>query len=501
MSDEKLSAVHSSTFKADDAHIEHANAGRDQEGRLALPPRMFTKEEEAKLYRKIDIKDPPLYDRGNIGNARLVGLEADLGMSGSQYAVALSVFFVTYCLFEIPSNLCLSRFRPSLWITLLTFSWGLVMTLMGVVQNYAGLVVCRLLLGATEAGLFPGVVLLLTFWYPRDLLQRRVALFFSAATLAGAFSGLLAYAIGFMDGVGNYRGWRWIFILEGLMTILAGVLAYFVMVDRPEQAGSWLTPEEKAYVIWRKESDGSSVGEAKHISWKYVKAAFSDFQCWCALGYYTGVLTALYGVGLFTPSLINSFGTWTRPQVQLLTVPVYLAACAYVLVTAVYADRLKTRFPFLLAAQLLCLVGFTINLTPAPVGVKFFGLILCAMGAYGGVPAMITWLTGNLSGQAKRGVGSALTLGLGSLGGVASSNIYRSADAPRYFLGHGVELGLTVLGICCSCLYAFLLTRANKAKEAEQARQDALPEHEKRVYTVKELQDLGDKAPEFVYTV
>jgi hypothetical protein len=140
---------------------------------------------------------------------------------------------------------------------------------------------------------------------------------------------------------------------------------------------------------------------------------------------------------------------------QLLTVPVYLAACAYVLVTAVYADRLSTRFPFLLAAQLLCLIGFAINrkyrlstslfprqfipprrlrafgadslplfpVTPAPAGVKFFGLILCAMGAYGGVPAMITWLTGNLSGQAKRGVGSALTLGLGSLGGVASSNM------------------------------------------------------------------------------
>lgn len=107
---------------------------------------------------------------------------------------------------------------------------------------------------------------------------------------------------------------------------------------------------------------------------------------------------------------------------------------------------------------------------------------------------MITWLTGNLAGQSKRGVGSALTLGLGSLGGIASSNIYRADGRPRYFLGHGTNLGLVGLGIFSSCLYAYLLTRDNKRKEAWLEEQARLPEHERKVYTVEELQELGDKS-------
>lgn len=259
------------------------------------------------------------------------------------------------------------------------------------------------------------------------------------------------------------------------MTIVAGVVALFVLVDLPEQAGSWLTEDEKAWVVYRKATDGSSVGEAKHISWKYVKAAFSDFQCWCGLGFYIGILTPLYGVrfgsahrlpadfradsvyylqvGLFTPSLINSFGKWTRPQVQLLTgqsVSLRVSAWSSKSLTLsgsapqspstslhapmsssrqstpvrspaecspnflsdlpTSSDRMKTRFWFLIAAQTLCLLGFAINresrapdlrraryssepklillpspVTPAPTGVKFFGLFLAAMGAYGGV--------------------------------------------------------------------------------------------------------------------
>lgn len=169
-------------------------------------------------------------------------------------------------------------------------------------------------------------------------------------------------------------------------------------------------------------------------------------------------------------------------------------ACIYVIITAIYSDRLRTRFPFLLAAQALMAIGFAINLTPAPAGVKFVGLYLCAAGAYGGVPSMISWLSGNLAGRTKRAVGTGLTLGLGSLGGIASSNIYRKETAPRYFLGHGFELGVVMLGMVASCVYAALCRRANEAKIREQERQSNLPEHERKVYTMAELQALGDKS-------
>ncbi|KAK4056022.1 hypothetical protein OIO90_003017 [Microbotryomycetes sp. JL221] len=503
MSSEKLDLV-----KQEVAHVEQAQNG------FQRPAVIFSGKDEDRLYRKLDLRILPvlavLYllsflDRGNIGNARLAGLEADLGMSPSDYALALSLFFVSYALFEVPSNLVLTKIRPSIWISFLAVAWGTCSTLMGVVQNHAGLVATRFFLGLAEAGLFPGVILLLTWWYPRDRLQTRVGLFFSAATIAGAFSGLLAYGIGFMAGTGTLygepmNGWRWIFILEGLLTVIVGGLSYFALVDRPEQA-KFLTDDERAWIIYRKATDGSSVGETHKIKWLYVKRAFSDFQPYFAMGYYFSILIPLYGVGLFMPTLIQGLNrSWTRPQVQLLTVPVYVIACIYVIGIAIVSDRVKTRFPFLVLCQSLCVIGFTIQITPAPLALKFIGVILCCMGAYGGVPSMISWFSGNLAGSAKRATATGLVLGVGSLGGIVSSNIYRTGG-PRFFVGHGTELGVSVFGIICSCLYAFFLRRANRAKDAEATRQSQLQEYERRVYTTEELQDLGDKSPEFYYTI
>lgn len=145
----------------------------------------------------------------NIGNARLYGLEEDLNLTGDQYQTAVSVLFVTYLLSELPSNLILKKYvRPSRWIAFIATSWGIVATLTGVVQNYAGLLVCRLILGLLEGGLFPGCAIYLTFFYTKHELALRVGYLFVSAALAGACGGLLAYAIGFMDGVGGERAWR-----------------------------------------------------------------------------------------------------------------------------------------------------------------------------------------------------------------------------------------------------------------------------------------------------
>lgn len=148
-------------------------------------------------------------DRGNIGNAKIQGLTTDLKMSGTEYNLCATVFFFTYCVFEIPCNLALKKLRPSIWLPSIMVAWGTVMTLMGLVQDFHGLLIARLFLGVAEAGLYPGVAYYLTEWYVTEELAFRQGLFFSAASVAGAFSGLLAYAIAKMDGVGGYAGWRW----------------------------------------------------------------------------------------------------------------------------------------------------------------------------------------------------------------------------------------------------------------------------------------------------
>ena len=180
-----------------------------------------------KLLRKLDLKLLPaltfLYllsflDRSNVGNARVEGLTKDLNMTGDQYLTGLTLYFVGYVLFEVPCNVVLKMWTPRMWLPTLTLVWGIVSTLMGVTQNYAGFLAVRFFLGVSESGLFPGIVYYLSMWYKREERHYRVALFFSAAALAGAFGGILAWGIAHMRGVGGYSGWRWIFILVCLPT-------------------------------------------------------------------------------------------------------------------------------------------------------------------------------------------------------------------------------------------------------------------------------------------
>ncbi|UPX09665.1 uncharacterized protein EKO05_0000349 [Ascochyta rabiei] len=197
----------------------------------------FAHLDEKKILRKMDLHLIPMLallyllsflDRANIGNAKIEGLVDTLGMSGMQYNLCLTVFFFTYAAFEIPSNLLLKRLRPSIWLPTIMVAWGIVMTLMGIVQNYHSLLIARIFLGATEAGLFPGVAYYITMWYCHHEAQFRQALFFSAASVAGAFSGLLAFGIAHMDGVGNLEGWRYEGLIEQseqLLTCAGGFLS------------------------------------------------------------------------------------------------------------------------------------------------------------------------------------------------------------------------------------------------------------------------------------
>ena len=253
---------------------------------------------EPSLLRKLDRTLLPavtaLYllsflDRSNVANARLDGLVTDLHMSGDQYLTGLTLYFIGYVLFEIPCNIILKRTSPKIWLPTLTLAWGVVATLMGVTQNLAGFYVVRFVLGVTESGLFPGVVFYLSFWYKRNERQFRVALFFSAASLAGAFGGILAYGIGFMKGVGGLNGWRWIFIIEGLVTVVVSLAAYFFICNYPDTA-PFLSDRERSFIHARLKAD-SDATQNEAFTWANVRSALADPKCW------------LYGFAFHTMSL------------------------------------------------------------------------------------------------------------------------------------------------------------------------------------------------------
>ncbi|GAA5998415.1 hypothetical protein JCM5350_005942, partial [Sporobolomyces pararoseus] len=248
---------------------------------------MVSPQEEKRILRKIDYKLVPflslLYllsflDRVNIGQAKLDNLERDLNLTGQQYNIALIVFFVGYVITEAPSNVLIKRLRPSIYIPCLMFAWSIVMTLMGIVHNFEGLAAARFFLGLAESGLFPGICLYLTCWYKREETNLRIAIFFSAATLSGAFGGLLAYGLSKMDGIGGRPGWSWIFIIEGLMTFVVACAAPFMMADFPEQA-KFLTPPEKTYVVARLRKNQGTAGDDA-FKWSHLTAALKDYRVW-----------------------------------------------------------------------------------------------------------------------------------------------------------------------------------------------------------------------------
>lgn len=227
----------------------------------------FSDLDEAAVLRKVDLHVLPvvsvLYllaylDRGNIGNAKIENLPQSLDLSTTQYNLCLTIFFITYATFEVPSNMILKKIgKQSIFLPTIMLFWGIIMVCMGVVKDFKGLFVTRLLLGVFESGLYPGIAFGLTMYYCKAEMQFRQAILHGSASAAGAFSGILAFAIAKMNGIGNYEGWRWIFILEGLMTVVVAIAAYFLLYDYPDTA-KFLTKREKEFIIWRLKNDSNS---------------------------------------------------------------------------------------------------------------------------------------------------------------------------------------------------------------------------------------------------
>ncbi|KAG8711390.1 hypothetical protein FRC09_020629, partial [Ceratobasidium sp. 395] len=230
-----------------------------------------------------------------------------------------SLYFVGYVLWEVPANIVLKKFNPKIWLPTLTFAWGIVSICQGFVTNQAGLFAIRFFLGTAEAGLFPGVIYVFSVYYRRRERHWRVAVFFGGAAVSGAFGGVLAWAISKMRGVGGKPGWAWIFILEGLLTIVVAVVAYWIVPHWPERA-LFLTPQERERLLERSKYDSAGVTEA--FKWKYVVQALGDHLVWGYALLFHGFAFVLYSLSLFLPTIIAGLG-YASWEAQLLTVPPY----------------------------------------------------------------------------------------------------------------------------------------------------------------------------------
>ncbi|KPI42794.1 putative transporter [Cyphellophora attinorum] len=469
--------------------------------------------EERKILRKIDYRLIPLLsilyllayiDRSNLGNAKIAGMEQDLNLIKFRYNTALTVFFPTYALLEVPSNIVLKMLRPSIWLSILCFSWGLVMTLMGLVTTYQGLYIARVFLGVAEAGFFPAATYLLTIWYRRYEVQKRMAIFYAAASLSGAFSGLLAFAIEKMDGVSGLAGWKWIFILEGLAPIAVSFTLYFLLPDRPETA-KFLTKQEREFVVNRLALyTGSGMGRttnADKISVAQILKALKTWWIWAAVIPFWGCSIGTYGFTATVPTIVKRMG-YTSSNAQLMTIPIYVFGMLATVIVAYLSDKYQQRTPFIMGGFTLAVLGFIALLAiphPHYSGVTYFFLFFVAAGLYCPFVCIVTLVGNNLAPSGRRAVGMALLISMGNLGGIAGSNIFFTADAPKYPVGFGFCLAIDGAGIIMAWVLRKYFQRENRKRDELLDREGEAGIRAK--YTDQELVDMGDKSPFFRYTL
>ena len=262
-----------------------------------------------------------LIDRGNIGMASLQ-MNHDLGISPRVFGFAGSLFFIAYFLFEVPSNLALQKFGARKWIARIMVTWGLASAATAMVQGPNSLFVMRFVLGAAEAGFFPGVLLYLTFWIPAAYRARFVAIFMVAVPMASFVGSPLSAVLLQIDGFLGLRGWHWLFILEGLPTAILGIVCLFYLTDRPEQA-HWLSAEQRDWLIKRMASERQERKAAPHVSiWKLFRSKeVLGMALVCATASSAGTV-----LGVWQPQLIKSFGLTIMETGLVNSVPYVIAA-------------------------------------------------------------------------------------------------------------------------------------------------------------------------------
>ena len=470
-----------------------------------LRERLGAKKALRRLLFKIDIRLVPLLtfiytvssiDKNNIGNAKVLNMLPDLGMTPYQFSIALTVFFFPYALFEVPSNIVLKILRPKTWLTIMICAWGIVVTLTGIVHNYAGLLTCRIFLGICEAGLFPASMYMFSCWYQRSELQLRMGIFITASSFAGAFSGLLAYVLGLMNGVGGLEGWRWIFIMEGIATVLIGGTTYFILPsDKPAESGKWLSDEEKRYLTLRVWYDGNAnrgMVQVERFSWKILRDTLLDWKIWAGCPLYWANSLPLFSLAFFLPTIVADFG-YSGNIANLLTIPIYAVALIVTIFVAWYTDRIQQRAYCLISCYALAIIGLILLMTIpiSSVGGRYFALILMASGALSAPGALISWVSNNLSGSWKRAIGLAFMMGGGNLAGAIGSNIFIASEAPSYPTGFGVCLATTSFAFCVAIVMRICLSRLNK-------RRTAMTDEQLRRFSPEQLEHMG---PLFKYVL
>ncbi|KUJ18379.1 MFS general substrate transporter [Mollisia scopiformis] len=436
---------------------------------------------EDALRRKIDFRLMPLIvimyilnylDRNNIAAARLAGLEKDLKLHGNQFQTSVSILFVGYLLMQVPSNMLLNKLgKPSIYLPACMVVWGIISGATAASQTYGGLLACRFILGFVEAAYFPGCLYYLSAWYTRKELVKRTAVLYSGSLLSGAFSGLIA--AGITNGLNGARGlsaWRWLFIVEGAITVFIALFSFFILPDFPRTT-TWLTEEEKQLAAWRLDED---IGEDDWVNSKQqtffhgAKLAAKDPKAWLLLATTYG-FTATGTVTTFFPTVVKGLGK-NNITTLLLTTPPYLIAVIAILGNAWHADKTGERYLHVALPPIISVVAFIIAVTTTAFAPRYLAMCLMVGSNYSGYVVTLSWISNVLPRPpAKRAAALAGINALSNVCQIYSPFLYPTSDGPRYINAMCVNMGMSIMAILFATILRFHLTALNRKLDLGEA--------------------------------
>ncbi|KAF2100330.1 MFS general substrate transporter [Rhizodiscina lignyota] len=470
------------------ADIEKSGAQYDEYAQERIPSQdgsqeafvtQYTEKEQRKIVWKIDRRlvtltglmyCASLIDRTNLGVANIAGMAKDLDLIGFRYSIITLVFFIPYVILQPPSTVLCRKIGPRIHLSNITVLWGAVMIGMGFAPNFKVMSGLRVILGALEAGFFPGCVYLLSTWYLRYEVGKRYSFFYILGAVASAFGGILAFGLSQMEGTDGIRGWRWIFIIEGALTIGLGIAGYFFFVGFPDDGKTYwyfLTREETRWIVDRVNADRSDAQLEPFTFGRFLRPAL-DFKIWGYALIFFDTTTVTYALAYFLPVILEDGMGFSTGAAQCLVAPPYVWGGIVMYATGWFGDKYHIRGPIIIFNMVMAIIGLALMGFTKGVGVRYFGVFLAAAGANSNVPATMAYQANNIRGQWKRAFCSASMVGFGGIGGIAGSLVFRSQDAPAYHPGLWACIACAILSIVVVCIETvFFRIANNKADRGE----------------------------------
>lgn len=437
--------------------------------------RIYDKKAERALCRKLDIHILPLIsimylfnalDKGNISNAKTDGIEDDLNMHAEQWNIMLSIFYIPFVLCAFPITFIIKRFNAATVIPILMFGFGSLTLCCAAVTNFGGLMTVRWFLGMAESAFFPGIIFYLSTFYRRSELARRLAIFYAAANMANAFSGLLAFGV--FQITGGLHGWQYLFLIEGAATVVTAVFAFVYLPRTPHQA-KFLNDDEKTLAFHRIQTDSTAiVGEKVSVREACKVFAHPVTIGWLVISICVGV--PLNSINNWFPQIIQQLGT-TTVMTNLYTVAPNVSGAVCLLILAFISDFHQVRSLYIIIAFLVSIIGFAVFSAidvQSNVGVAYFTCFLMTAGGSASSVLLATWYNNNTPGETRRAVLSAVGVPLANAAGLISTNIFLPQDAPKYVLALGITAGFGGLGALLTAALAAYMIFDNRRRNKQQ---------------------------------